>query len=69
MSDPTISVQDTSNLVLQIRELLKGIDECEIDTDDGWWETSVGAEFGRKKLEELIALVETKMQWVGFIDE
>ena len=57
MSDPTISVQDTSNLVLQIRELLKGIDECEIDTDDGWWETSVGVEFGRKKLEELIALV------------
>ncbi len=26
--------------------LLKGIDETEIESADGWWETSSGAEFG-----------------------
>ena len=26
--------------------LLKGIDKTEIESADGWWETSSGAEFG-----------------------
>ena len=26
--------------------ILKGIDETEIESPDGWWETSTGAEFG-----------------------
>ena len=26
--------------------LLKGIDETEVESPDGWWETSTGAEFG-----------------------
>ena len=40
-----------------LRELLKGIDKCETDDADGWWETSTGAEFGAKKLAELEAIV------------
>lgn len=38
-----------------IREILKGIDQQEIDSPDGWWETSVGADFGAKKLAEVEA--------------
>jgi hypothetical protein len=26
--------------------LLKGIDQTENESDDGWWETSTGAKFG-----------------------
>jgi len=38
----------------KIREILKGIDEEETETDYGWWETSGGAEFGKAKLDEII---------------
>jgi len=37
-----------------INEVLKGIDETETASDDGWWETSDGATFGWVKKEELI---------------
>jgi hypothetical protein len=47
-----------SSVVEQIKELLKGIDETETDSIDGWWETSDGAKFGAEKLKELLALVE-----------
>jgi hypothetical protein len=30
----------------RIIALLKGIDEDECDSPDGWWETSTGVEFG-----------------------
>ena len=40
----------------QVIEILKGIDKTESDSPDGWWETSVGADFGRKKLEAILAL-------------
>jgi len=43
----------------KIREILKGIDKTESESEDGWWETSEGAEFGRKKLEELIEYSES----------
>ena len=43
------------SLIEQIKELLKGIDETELN--GGWWETSTGAEFGAEKLKELIALI------------
>ena len=39
----------------EVAAILKGIDREEID--DGWWETSVGAEFGATKLAEISALV------------
>jgi len=42
-----------------IEEILKGIDQTEFESDDGWWETSVGAEFGRNKKEEIINFIET----------
>ena len=45
------------DLIEQIKDLLKGIDETEIGSVDGWWETSFGAEFGAGKLKELIALI------------
>lgn len=45
------------DLIEQIKELLKGIDETEIDSIDGWWETSDGAKFGTEKLNELLTLV------------
>jgi len=44
------------SLIEQIKELLKGIDETELN--GGWWETSTGAEFGAEKLKALIALVQ-----------
>jgi hypothetical protein len=43
-------------LIEQIKELLKGIDQVETEPY-GWWETSTGAAFGAKKLQELIALL------------
>ena len=49
-----------NNLIENIKELLKGIDQTENESDDGWWETSTGAEFGRDKLNMLIELVEKK---------
>ena len=36
-----------------VKELLKGIDEQELDGGDGWWETSTGAEFGAGILNKL----------------
>lgn len=43
-------------MIKKIDEILKGIDETECDSEDGWWETSVGAGFGAKKLEEIKTL-------------
>lgn len=37
----------------KIREILKGIDKEEFEDNDGWWETSTGVEFGKKKLLEI----------------
>ena len=45
-------------LAEQIKKELKGIDETETDSIDGWWETSTGAEFGATKLKELLALLD-----------
>ena len=46
-----------NNLIEDIKELLKGIDQTENESDDGWWETSTGAEFGRNRLNMLIELI------------
>lgn len=35
-----------------IADILKGIDRCDDEYTDGWWETSSGAIFGRNKLIE-----------------
>lgn len=44
-------------LVEKAVALLKGIDYCETDADDGWWETSYQAEFGKQKLDAIRALI------------
>lgn len=41
----------------KIKEILKGIDKDGCETNDGWWETPTGAEFGSKKLKEIIDFV------------
>lgn len=41
----------------QISQILKGIDEEETDSIDGWWETERGAELGRHKLAALRRLI------------
>lgn len=39
----------------EIEQILEGIDSC--DSDEAWWETSTGAEYGKIKLEEVISVV------------
>jgi hypothetical protein len=40
--------------------LLKGIDQSETESPDGWWETSTGADFGAGILAAIRARGETK---------
>ena len=44
-----------------VEEILYGIDMQEIDGDDGWWETSTGAEFGKRKKEELTRVLNNRL--------
>lgn len=37
-----------------VNKVLKGIDETECGSDDGWWETSTGAYFGERIKKALI---------------
>lgn len=48
-----------------VRKILLGIDETECESEHGWWETSSGAEFGKKKLEELIAALTAQQEPSG----
>lgn len=41
----------------QLRSILQGIDQCEYENDNGWWETATGAGFGARKLAEVEALI------------
>jgi hypothetical protein len=47
-----------TNLQLKVLEILKGIDEQETDSPDGWWETSTGANFGEQKLQQVLKILE-----------
>ena len=38
-----------------VPKILKGIDKEETEDEDGWWETSSGAESGEKILKEILA--------------
>jgi hypothetical protein len=40
--------------------LLRGIDETEYESADGWWETSTGAEFGAGRIAAIRARGETE---------
>lgn len=50
--------QSKRDFLAQVREILKGIDRQEGHHEDGWWETSIGAEFGQSKLREIENLIE-----------
>jgi len=41
----------------EILRILQGIDKTEIESGNGWWETSFGAEFGTSKLKEIEELL------------
>ena len=43
-------------MLKKIKAILRGIDETETESEYGWWETSAGADFGRKKLLEINTL-------------
>ncbi len=43
--------------IAQIRKSLEGIDRQETDDNAGWWETSVGADFGSGRLKEVLSIV------------
>jgi len=45
-------------LIEKVKEILKGIDEDQCETEEGWWETSEGVEFGFNKLEDVIIAIE-----------
>lgn len=40
-----------------LEDILDGIDQDQMDADDGWWETTTGALFGADKLAELKAAI------------
>ena len=40
---------------VDIEKVLLGIDQDETESDNGWWETSAGAGFGKRKKDEIIA--------------
>lgn len=44
-------------IIEAIKDILDGIDREETEDQTGWWETSTGAEFGAKKLDEIIDLI------------
>lgn len=44
-------------IIEKVNKILIGIDETEINSDDGWWEVSTGAEFGKEKLNQLLNLL------------
>lgn len=41
---------------MTLKEILNGIDTTECESDAGWWETSDGAKFGARKLQEVTNL-------------
>ena len=50
--------QEASNqLIDKIKVILKGIDQTEIESADGWWETSTGAKLGAEALKQILELL------------
>lgn len=45
------------DLIEQVKVILNGIDKDECYDDNGWWGTLGGAEFGKKRLEEVIEAI------------
>ena len=45
----------------ELNDVVRGIDTTEVDDDRGWWETSVGAEFGAEVKKKLESFIKQKM--------
>jgi hypothetical protein len=56
-----ISEKAVEALLQGVREVLKGIDQEEAQSADGWWETSDGAAFGAKALANLEKLIRASL--------
>jgi hypothetical protein len=56
INNKTSQTKPLRKLEQEIREILKGIDQEETK-EHGWWETSSGAKFGAKVLENVLAKV------------
>lgn len=41
----------------RLKAILAGIDQNEMDSDVGWWETTSGSEFGARRLAEVESLI------------
>lgn len=50
--------QARQEVIDDVVKLLKGIDLTELDSEEGWWETSTGAKRGKQILEEIKKLNE-----------
>lgn len=53
-------------MISVLETYLHGIDGCEVYNDSGWWETTVGAEFGAKRL--ALTKIGVRAQAESFID-
>jgi hypothetical protein len=53
-----MSTNKLEEIKQELSSILKGIDKTETESDEGWWETSSGAEFGKNKLKEVLNLID-----------
>ena len=56
---------EADTLIAAVRKELTGIDDTEVSSDSGWWETSAGAEFGAERLAAVVALIEEMADAAG----
>jgi hypothetical protein len=53
-----IKIDEIEEVIRDVKQELQGISAQETDCDCGWWETSTGAEFGAKRLNNVINIIE-----------
>lgn len=58
---PKMNSAAVDALLAGVREVLKGIDQDETASSEGWWETSVGVAFGAERLAALEALLRDRL--------
>ena len=55
-------------MIEEIKKILIGIDQTELENPEGWWETSAGAEFGANKLKQIAeALAQPEQEPVAIL--
>ena len=56
-----------ASMIEKIKDILKGIDQTEFESSDGWWETSTGAKFGAEALKQVVeALAQPEQEPVAW---